>query len=177
MSKSERLRSDDFFGTFRNGRVERCDENYEVMSFLVYRKGVVTRVGMSIRNRYRYSLLFRQLMQNFSTFFFHYRLGFFPTFLSGKSIFIDRYLFFLKKFFQKFFYVIFSTLTVFVVFPAAGKCFYIRTRAVSLRKIPYALSFFIPFQNITLENVCVTFGHLWDRFVEGRLEPGSPMQL
>ena len=103
MSKSERLRSDDFFGTFRNGRVERCGENYEVMSFLVYRKGVVTRVRISIRNRYRYSLLFRQLMQNFSTFFFHYRLGFFPTFLSGESIIIDRYFFFSEEVLSKIF--------------------------------------------------------------------------
>ena len=37
---------------------------------------------------------------------------------------------------------------------------YIRIRMVSVRKIRFALSFFIPFQNITRENICLTFGHL-----------------
>ena len=37
---------------------------------------------------------------------------------------------------------------------------HIRMRTVSVRKIPYALSFFIPFQNITQENICLTFGQL-----------------
>ena len=40
---------------------------------------------------------------------------------------------------------------------------YIRMRTVSVRKIPYALSFFISFQNISRENVCLTFGHLYRR--------------
>ena len=38
----------------------------------------------------RYSLLFRLRMQKFSTFFFHYRLGLFPTFSRGKSILINQ---------------------------------------------------------------------------------------
>ena len=67
----------------------------------------------SIRNRHQYSLLFLHRMQKFSTFF-HYRLGLFPTFLRGKSILINRYFFFLNKFFQNFlFFVIFSTFPVF----------------------------------------------------------------
>ena len=37
---------------------------------------------------------------------------------------------------------------------------YICIRTVSVRKSPYALSFFIPFQNISPENICLTFGHL-----------------
>ena len=37
---------------------------------------------------------------------------------------------------------------------------YIRIRTVSVRKIPYELSFFIPFQNITRENIYLTFGNL-----------------
>ena len=37
---------------------------------------------------------------------------------------------------------------------------YIRIRTVSVRKISYALSFSISFQNISRENVCLTFGHL-----------------
>ena len=45
-----------------------------------------------------------------SLLFFHYRLGLFPTFIVGNRYsLIDT--FFLKKFFQKIFYVIFSTLT------------------------------------------------------------------
>ena len=45
-------------------------------------------------------------------FFFHYRLGLFPTFLRGKSILIDT--FFLNKFLQKLiFCIIFSTLSGF----------------------------------------------------------------
>ena len=67
---------------------------------------------ISIRNRYRYSLLFRYRMRKFFTFF-HDWLGLFPTFLRGKSILINRY-FFLNKFFQKvLFFVIFSTLSGF----------------------------------------------------------------
>ena len=37
---------------------------------------------------------------------------------------------------------------------------YIRIRTVGVCKIPYALSFFIPFQNITRENIRITFRHL-----------------
>ena len=35
-----------------------------------------------------------------------------------------------------------------------------RIRTVSERKIPYALSFFIPFQNKAPENISLTFDHL-----------------
>ena len=48
---------------------------------------------ISIRNRYRYSLFFCHRKQKFSTFFFHYRLGLFPTFSRGKSILLNRYFF------------------------------------------------------------------------------------
>ena len=37
---------------------------------------------------------------------------------------------------------------------------YICIRTVGMRKIPYALSFFIPFQNITRENIRLVFDHL-----------------
>ena len=33
-------------------------------------------------------------------------------------------------------------------------------KKVRVRKIPYALSFFISIHNITRENVCLTFGHM-----------------
>ena len=33
-------------------------------------------------------------------------------------------------------------------------------RTVGVRKIPYALSFLIPFQNKTRENICLTLGRL-----------------
>ena len=42
---------------------------------------------------------------------------------------------------------------------------YIRIGTVSVRKIPYVLSFFTPFQNITRENVCLTFGHLVSLYI------------
>ena len=72
---------------------------------------------------------------------------------------VNRY-FFLSKFFQKFlFFVIFSTLSVFCGLQI-NILLYIRIRTVSVRKILYALSFFISFQNISRENVCSTFGHL-----------------
>ena len=49
---------------------------------------------ISIRNRF--SIFFIFLSSNAKilySFFFHYRLGFFPTFLRGKSILINRYFF------------------------------------------------------------------------------------
>ena len=66
---------------------------------------------ISIRNRKSIFSTFLSSNAKILYFFFHYRLGLFPTFLRGTSILINQY-FFLNKFSQKFILlVIVSTLS------------------------------------------------------------------
>ena len=98
-------------------------------------------------------------MQKFSTFF-SLLIGAFLTFLRGKSILINRYFFFLTSSLKSYYFLLFLVpYLFFAVF--AGKYFFcIRVNTVSERKLSYTLSFFVSFQNITRENVYLTFGHL-----------------
>ena len=74
------------WGSVRSECGEVCWSVGEVEAHLERVMGVWAGLELSIRNRY--SLPFRHRLQNLFTFFFHYRLGLFPTFLRGKSILI-----------------------------------------------------------------------------------------
>ena len=71
------------------------------MLWMVESIELLTRVGNIDEKSISIFSTFSSSNAIFSAFFFHYRLGFFPTFLRGKLILINRYFFFRNKFFQK----------------------------------------------------------------------------